>query len=172
MPRWLTRPGEHLSLDFRAATALFGAFGVEWDLSTASEAELAALTEWIDLHKRFRPLLHAGRMVRPESPDPAVLLHGVVSADGTEALMAHVQLDESASNRGVVVRVPGLSAEATHHLSWMGPTRLAAVSRSVALAPDGPTNGQHVRGDVLASRGYWVPRRQPQTVTLVHIRRA
>lgn len=164
--------GRALSLDFRAATALFGAFGVEWDLSTASEAELTSLAEWIDLHKGFRPLLHAGRMVRPESPDPAVLLHGVVSADGTEALMAHVQIDESASNRGVIVRVPGMIAAETHHLRWVGPVREEAVSRSVALTPLGPTGGQDVRGDVLASRGYWIPRRQPQTVTLVHIRRA
>ena len=29
-----------LSLDFRAATALFGAFGIEWDLTEASEADL------------------------------------------------------------------------------------------------------------------------------------
>ena len=161
--------GRSLSLDFRAATAFFGAFGVEWDLSSASEGELASLTEWIALHKRFRPLLHSGRMVRPESPDPAVLLHGVVSADGTEALMAHVQLDESASNRGVMIRVPGLSTGATHHLSWVGPVQEAAVSRSVALSPNGPTGGQQVHGSVLASHGYWVPRRQPQTVTLVHI---
>lgn len=163
--------GRALSLDFRAATAMFGAFGVEWDLSTASEDELSALAEWIDLHKRFRPLLHTGRVVRPESPDPAVLLHGVVSADGTEALIAHVQLDESASNRGVVVRVPGVTATASHRLSWVGPVRAAAVSRSVALPADGPTGGQHVRGDVLSARGFWVPRRRPETVTLVHVQR-
>ena len=163
--------GRTLSLDFRAATALFGAFGVEWDLSTASEDELSALAEWIELHKRFRPLLHTGRVVRPESPDPAVLLHGVVSADGTEALIAHVQLDESASNRGVVVRVPGVTATASHRLSWVGPVRAAAVSRSVALPADGPTGGQHVRGDVLSARGFWVPRRRPETVTLVHVQR-
>ena len=57
--------GRTLALDFRAATAMFGAFGVEWDLSTASEEELSALAEWVDLHKRFRPLLHAGRARTP-----------------------------------------------------------------------------------------------------------
>lgn len=162
--------GRTLPLDFRAATALFGAFGIEWDLSTASEEELASLASWVRLHKRFRGLLHSGRVVRPESPDPAVVLHGVVSADGTEALLAHVQLDESASNRGVVVRVPGLCPDADFDLRWVGPVRRAAVSRSVALPDTGPTDGGPVTGSTLASRGYWVPRRRPESVTLVHAR--
>lgn len=161
--------GRTLPLDFRAGTALFGAFGVEWDLSTATEAELAGLAEWVTLHKRLRPLLHSGRVVRPESPDPAVLLHGVVAADGAEAVLAHVQLDESVSNRGVVVRVPALRPDATYRLRWAGPVDHQAVSRSVALPEEGPTGGLDVRGAVLASRGFWVPRRRPETITLVHV---
>ena len=162
--------GRPLRLDFRAATALFGAFGMEWDLSTASEEELSALTTWVDLHKRFRPLLHSGRMVRPESADAEVLLHGVVAADGIEALIAHVQLDESSSNRGVVVRVPDLVADATYELRWAGPVDRQAVSHSVELPEAGPTGGVEVRGAVLGSRGFWIPRRRPETVTLVHLR--
>ena len=72
-----------LPLDFRAATALFGAFGIEWDLTEASSADLDSLAAWIERFKRFRPLLHSGRVVRPESSDPAVLLHGVVARDGS-----------------------------------------------------------------------------------------
>ena len=34
--------GRHLSLDFRAATALFCSFGVEWDLLQADDADLRA----------------------------------------------------------------------------------------------------------------------------------
>ena len=164
--------GRTLPLDFRAATALFGAFGVEWDLSTASDDELSALAEWVDLHKQFRPLLHSGRLVRPESSDPAVLLHGVVSADGSEAILAHAQLDESASNRGTVVRVPGLDDEASYALRWVGPVDRTAVSRSVELPRGGPTEEVEVLGAVLGTRGYWIPRRRPETVTLVHVERA
>jgi alpha-galactosidase len=164
--------GRTLPLDFRAATAFFGAFGVEWDLSTATDDELDALAAWVALHKQLRPLLHAGRMVRPESPDPAVLLHGVVAGDGTEALLAHVQLDESASNRGVMVRVPHLVPEATYDLSWVGPVDRRATSRSVEMPEAGPTAGVQVTGAVLAARGYWIPRRRPETVALVHVERA
>ncbi len=163
--------GRTLPLDFRAATAMFGAFGVEWDLSTASEDELSALAAWVELHKQFRPLLHSGRLVRPESSDHAVLLHGVVSGDGDQALLAHVQMDESASNRGTVVRVPGLVPDASYALRWVGPVDRRATSRSVVLSRGGPTEGVEVLGAVLGTRGYWIPRRRPETVTLVHVER-
>ena len=160
-----------LSLDFRAATALFGAFGIEWDLTEASSADLESLASWIERFKRFRPLLHGGRMVRPESSDPAVLLHGVVGPlDGSlQALVAHVQLDESAHNRGVQVRVPGLTPSALYSLDWEGPVASQETSMSVRPFETGPTAGRPVSGGVLASRGFWMPRMRPETVTLVHI---
>jgi alpha-galactosidase len=163
--------GRSLPLDFRAATALFGAFGVEWDLSTATDDELSSLAAWVDLHKQFRPLLHSGRMVRPESAHRGVLPPGGGGGAGPAALVAHVQLDESASNRGTVVRVSGLVPDATYELAWAGPVDRRATSRSVELPEAGPTGGVEVRGAVLGTRGYWIPRRRPETVTLVHLRR-
>jgi alpha-galactosidase len=164
--------GRTLSLDFRAATALFGSFGIEWDLTTATEDELAQLEEWVRRYQRLRPLLHGGRVVRPESADPSVQLHGVVAADRDEALVAHVQLDESAHNRGVWVRIPGLDPGASYRLAWEGPTSLAHTSMSAPLPPEGPTAGVEVTGLALARPGFWVPRRRPETVTLVKIERA
>ena len=158
-----------LSLDFRAATALFGAFGIEWDLTEAADADLDTLASWVARYKRFRPLLHAGRVVRPESSDPAVLLHGVVAADGSEALLAHVQLDESTHNRGVQVRVPALDADRHYLLSWEGPVAEREASKSVRPFETGPTGGRPVSGAVLAKRGFWMPRMRPETVTLVHL---
>jgi alpha-galactosidase len=161
-----------LSLDFRAATALFGAFGIEWDLTEASDDDLEVLASWVERYKRFRPLLHGGRVVRPESSDPSVLLHGVVGdLDGTsQALVAHVQMDESAHNRGVQVRVPGLEPGRRYKLGWEGPVAEHGVSMSVRPPEDGPTGGLPVSGAVLARRGFWMPRMRPETVTLVHLR--
>jgi alpha-galactosidase len=161
--------GRTLSLDFRCATALFDAFGIEWDLTEASEEDLEVLASWVERHKRFRPLLHGGRTVRPESADPSVLLHGVVSPDAREALMAHVQLDEAASNRGVTVRVPGLDPDATYDLAWEGPVMHREVSKSRPLPEAGPTDGRPMTGRALGTVGFWVPRRRPETVTLVHL---
>ncbi len=164
--------GRTFSLDFRAATALFGSFGIEWDLTEASEEDLDRLGEWVQRYQRFRPLLHTGRVVRPESNDPAVLLHGVVAADRSEALVAHVQLDEPTHNRGIWVRVPGLDQEASYDARWEGPVEHRAVSRSSPLAQTGPTAGTPVTGRALGTHGLWIPRRRPETVTLVHLDRA
>ncbi len=161
--------GRTLSLDFRAATAFFGSFGLEWDLTQASEEDLERLTGWVRRYQRFRPLLHSGRVVRPESPDPTVLLHGVVAADRSEALIAHVQLDESAHNRGVSVRVPGLDEQASYELRWEGPVEHAGLSMSAGLPDAGPTDGAVVSGRSLGGRGFWIPRRRPETVTMVHL---
>ncbi|MCW2792377.1 MAG: glycoside hydrolase clan [Nocardioides sp.] len=163
--------GRTLPIDFRGATALFGSFGIEWDLTRADEAELTALAGWVERYRRFRGLLHSGRVVRPESTDPAVLLHGVVAPDRSEALLAHVQLDESAHNRGVSVQVPGLDPGAAYRLRWEGPVSRTAVSMSAPLPEAGPTAGVEVTGRVLAERGFWMPRRRPETVTLVHLER-
>ena len=163
--------GRTLPLDFRAATALFGSFGIEWDLTEAGPDELERLADWIARYQRLRPLLHGGRVVRPESPDPTVLLHGVVAADSSEALFAHVQLDEPSHNRGVFVHVPGLESSSSFDLSWEGPVELSPVSQSSPLPPAGPTDGVAVTGAALAAQGFWVPRRRPETVTLVRLTR-
>ncbi len=163
--------GRTLGLDFRAATALFGSFGFEWDLTDATDDDLDRLAEWVQRYQRFRPMLHSGRVVRPESSDPTVLLHGVVAADRSEALVAHVQLDEASHNRGVSVRVPGLDPGASYDVRWEGPVTHTAVSMSSPLAETGPTEGAAVTGRALSDRGFWVPRRRPETVTLVHLSR-
>ena len=95
-------------MDFRAATAFFLAFGIEWDLTQATPAELKTLGAWCELHKRFRTLLHSGRTVRFDTADPAVIAHGVIAADQDSAVLCHVQLDESQHNRGCTLRVKGL----------------------------------------------------------------
>ncbi len=161
--------GRTLGLDFRAATALFGSFGIEWDLTDASDDDLDRLAEWVQRYQRFRPLLHSGRVVRPESSDPTVLMHGVVAADRSEALVAHVQLDEPAHNRGVWMRLPGLDPAASYDARWEGPVDHVAASMSSPLPPAGPTDGTVVTGSALARTGLWFPRRRPETVTLVHL---
>ncbi len=161
--------GRTMSLDFRAATALFGSFGIEWDLTDADEDELADLSDWVARYKRHRRLLHGGRTVRMDSSDPAVWLHGVVAADGRSALLAHVQLDESASNRGVLMRVPHLIEQARYDIRWAAPVDTGQMSQSPALDPAGPTLGRSLRGAVLAQHGVWLPRRRPETILLMHL---
>ncbi|MER6941933.1 alpha-galactosidase, partial [Nocardioides sp. NPDC000441] len=62
--------GRQHTLRFRAGTAVWGHLGIEWDLTTMTDEEREELRAWIALHKRFRGLLHSGRVVRADAvPD-------------------------------------------------------------------------------------------------------
>ena len=84
-------------------------------LFPATEDDLDRLREWVSLFQRFRPLLHTGRTIRIDPSDPAVQINGVIASDRTEALFAHVQLAESAHNRGVAIRIPRPGTGASIH---------------------------------------------------------
>ena len=60
--------GREHDLNFRAATAVFGHLGIEWDLAKASEAELAELGDWISFYKQNRSLLLGGIWSGSTSP--------------------------------------------------------------------------------------------------------
>ncbi len=84
--------GRSASLPFRLATALFVSAGIEWDLTRSNEAERAAIARWAAIYKEVRGLLHSGSTVHMDSADDAIHVHGVVSADRGEALVAYVSL--------------------------------------------------------------------------------
>jgi alpha-galactosidase len=114
-PRAHTTGRSH-DLSFRAATALFGHFGIEWDIAAASPEERAELGAWIERYKHFRALLHSGDVVRADLPDPTYALHGVVAADRSEALFCFVALATSAYERPGAVRLPGLDPDRTYRV--------------------------------------------------------
>jgi alpha-galactosidase len=100
--------GRATSLEFRAATAFFGHFGIEWDITTATPAERAKLAGACSAYKRHRGLLAAGTVVNGDHTDPAVDLHGVVATDRSEALFAVVMRSTSTAEAPGTVLFPGL----------------------------------------------------------------
>jgi alpha-galactosidase len=114
-----------LPLDFRCAVALFGHFGIEWDVTEASDADRERLAEWVAFYKERRGLLHTGRVVHADVPDPAYDLHGVVAASGEEALYAWVCTASSDTWPPPPVRLPGLDQTRTYRVTLDGPIRTA-----------------------------------------------
>jgi alpha-galactosidase len=113
--------GRYMPLSLRCATALFGHFGIEWDITTASEQELAELAAWIDLYKGHRALIHSGRVVRIDTPDNTAWMHGVVAASQSAALMSYVQLDEPNSDQPLALRIPGLDPRRRYQVTEVTP---------------------------------------------------
>nr|BFE72726.1 hypothetical protein GCM10020092_060270 [Actinoplanes digitatis] len=64
--------GRRHDLGFRAATAVFGHLGIEWDLAEATPEEAAELREWIAFYRRRRDLLLDGDIVRLDGYDDRI----------------------------------------------------------------------------------------------------
>ncbi|HYY19366.1 MAG TPA: alpha-galactosidase, partial [Streptosporangiaceae bacterium] len=109
--------GRYMPLPLRCATALFGHFGIEWDVTEADADDLAELTAWIRLYKRHRPLIHAGRMIRIDAPDDTAWMYGVIAADASAALMTYVQLDEPVNDQPTALLVPGLDPQRRYRVT-------------------------------------------------------
>jgi alpha-galactosidase len=82
--------GRRHDLAFRAGTAVFGHLGIEWDLTEATDSQLAELAEWLVFFKEQRELLLGGDLVRMDGYGPDVLVHGVVAPDRSQAILAMV----------------------------------------------------------------------------------
>jgi alpha-galactosidase len=157
--------GRTQALSFRAITALFGHFGIEWDIASASAEERQELAGWVALHKELRPLLHTGRVVRADRGPDDLLLHGVVAQDGSRAVYAAVQLTQSITSAVGRVRLPGLDPNRTYRVSKTatpGPE-----SRSASWSIDG--GEVELNGAVLASVGVQFPVQWPENAILLDV---
>jgi alpha-galactosidase len=156
------------SLAFRAATALFGHFGIEWDLRTASPAELEELAAWVALYKQERTLIHTGTAVHSDYPDDAYWAHGYVSPDRGRAIVAFVALDTSAAAQPGRIRIPGLDPRQQYRIE---PIELSA--EALVRTGDGPPSWwarpATVRGEVLEHVGLQGPMLYPERVLLFRL---
>lgn len=113
-PRSHTTGRTH-GLAFRAVTALFGHQGLEWDLTAATPPDIEAVRSWLAFVREWRPVLHAGRVVRADRTDPASWVHGVVAGD--RALFAVVQLASSVTTVPEPARLPGLDPDRVYRVA-------------------------------------------------------
>ncbi|RZT86587.1 alpha-galactosidase [Pseudonocardia sediminis] len=151
-------------LSFRAGTALFCSFGIEWDLTVVSDDERAELAAWVALHKELRPLLHSGTVVRADSPDPASALHGVVAADGSEAVFALVQLDAPLTSVPGRIRLPGLDPDRRYRVTAANAGGLPALRHR---PPPWVAEGVTLSGAALGHAGVRAPSLQPEHLVLL-----
>ena len=112
--------GRTHDLSFRAATAIFGHFGIEWDIASATEAERTELADWVALYKQVRALLHAGTVVRVDGTGDELQVSGVVSPERDEALFSFAMLARPSTWPPAAVRIPGLDPERRYRVERVG----------------------------------------------------
>jgi alpha-galactosidase len=166
-PRRSHTTGRRHTLAFRAATALFGHLGVEWNVARLDADDRVQLAEAIALHKRFRPLLHSGDVVRFDTEEP-YLAHGVYAADRTEALVSFVQMTTGPSLTPPPLRLPGLDPDRRYRIEHVA---LPGERWGVASTqPAWLTDGIELTGRQLAAHGLRPPVLHPESAVLLHLR--
>lgn len=165
--------GRVTDASFRQLTALFGHAGIEDDLTARTPEELTALRRWVALYKEVRPLLHSGSVVRADLADDAVLLHGVVAADGGSALYCWARTGTSGDGQSGRTRLPGLDPAARYEIRVRDDAGLP-VAHQVSgpawytAALDGWVT---LPGAVLAGAGVPLPTLAPAQALLFEVRR-
>ncbi len=161
--------GRRHDLAFRAATALFGHLGIEWNLLTLTDAELDALAGVVELHRRYRDLLHNGDVVRFDT-EPAYLAHGVYRADLTEAIVSFATVATGPSLTPPMLRLPGLDPQRTYTIARLSlPAERVRAGRT---EPDWCTGTVRSNGTMLAAIGLQPPALHPESAVLIHLRAA
>ncbi|MGL5825925.1 MAG: alpha-galactosidase [Nocardioides sp.] len=185
-------------LGFRAATGLLCHFGIEWDLTALSDRQIQDVRVWVDLHKRIRPIIGAGTLVRADHPDPAILVHGIVAADRREAWYVVAVVATTATQHPTPVRLPGLDAHRRYLLTdetpasdqlrmtlgdtWstgfgstgFGSTEVGSIeagqtsSESAGSATAGQASSVIVSGGLLIEVGACLPPSAPETARVWH----
>ncbi len=160
--------GRTQTLAFRAATALFGHFGIEWNLLTVDDEDLDELAAWVELYKRHRDLLHGGDVVRIDHGDPHAFVHGVLARDRRSALIAYVQLTTAQAQLPRPVRIPELDPDRRYRVELLAaPGRRAGDWLTHGSLP--VQDGLELTGRQLAAHGVRLPVVSPEAVELLWI---
>ncbi len=143
--------GRSQALDFRAAIACQGHFGVEFNLLEMEKAERDRLALWIGFYKANRALLHGE----------------IWSGEGTDSLSWH-----AAGNAGE--RLLFVYREKPMQLRHMAPIRLPFVDESARYAiivdgPDGGSHASHYDGSWLKHSGLPVPHMKAEEAIIFRI---
>jgi alpha-galactosidase len=163
--------GRTLSMNMRAGTALMGHMGLELNLLTEPEAELAQLKEAIALHKVHRQLLHHGDHYRLDMPHHLNGV-GVVAADKSEALYSVAFVTGHAATLPDRLLVNGLDESAHYRVRMVWPRDWKAKSTpSIVSALDLTGDGAVISAEALQNVGMQLPLTVPETVFLYHFQR-
>ena len=157
--------GRTVSLGLSGAVALFGHFGIEWDLTTLDDAGRSEIAEWVALAKRLRPLIASGRVVHVDGTDPGIDVRGMVARDAASAAFTIVQTATSAAYPPGRIRLPGLDPVRTYRLRVVMRDGDDAGQSALAWTRSGAV----LTGLQLAEVGVRPPVQRPQQAMVVEL---
>jgi len=160
--------GRSAPIGFRARIAMFGHMGLEADPSRLTGEECEELRVHFADYRRWRGLLHSGRLLRSLTADGARITT-VVSQDRNEALVLAARAEPAAVPASAPVRIPGLDRTARYLTRLQRPWPAHAARRM--RDPNAWEDGQVFTGAALSETGLSLPLSDAMTAWLIHLTR-
>jgi alpha-galactosidase len=157
-PRDCHITGRRVTLEMRAAVAMFGHMGIEMDPRELTIPEKEALTSAITLHKKHRDFIHSADLYRLDS-DGDVISFGFVDKDKTKALFTYNLVRETARTLPARYRFVGLDINRHYRITLVWPTQLKEYSPSILKL----IQGEILSAEALMHFGMQLPIVHPQT---------
>lgn len=185
--------GRSTRLATRASVAFSGHLGIEWNILTMDDEQLAPLRRWIALYTQARrewsarnPLITGenglpessqnpawgARAVHADITDPAVRLDGLVSPDERWSVWCFAARDTSEHYPYGLMRLPKLEADALYRVRPYGGPELYESLRNPSCRSDlewWNEEGACVPGAVLSEWGIRPPHILPGTAVLIEV---
>lgn len=166
--------GRSQAMAFRAAVALPGHLGVEFDLRLLDVAQKAELQGWIALYKQWRDHLHGGPVWQGDAGDGVLWqLHGDAGHDRFLLLCYRCQPSSLRYQRPA--KLPMLDPASRYRLALVTPDKLPPAALYNGSAPF--FEALRVAGEVtldgawLAREGLPLPRAMAETAFIVQLQR-
>lgn len=154
--------GRRISMDMRAAVALFGHMGFELDPRHLPATEERSLRAALALYKQYRSLIHSGQLIRLQGGSAAnanYINFAVVNADRSRGLYAINVVSESDHYLPPSVQFTGLDIGKRYRLQRVWPQVVEEYSPSVLSKIE----GQIYSGELLVAVGVQLPLLPPQS---------
>lgn len=159
--------GRKHALSFRAASALFGWMGVEWNLLTATEKELTGLENAISFYKKHRDNIGVSEFIRVDHPDSTIDVRGIVHPTEHRGLFTVSRLWSGPSNHSAPLRLPvHPQHDYNVQLIYLGTPRWALHREQPQWVTDGDIT---VSGRMLSSVGVPMPSLLPESSFIISL---
>jgi alpha-galactosidase len=153
-------------ISFRALNALFGHAGIEWNVTEASESELAVLKDYIAFYKKNRDLLHSGDVVRSDVIQGNAQMYGTVAKDKKRAVFTYMQLTSLDNFGPLVATFDGLDPHTSYRVSV---NEKISAPEFLQKAQPGWWPALNLTGEQLANIGLQLPVLKPESGLIFEI---
>lgn len=163
--------GRSTNLTLRIAVAMFGSFGIEWDITGCTAEELQQLREGIAAYRRLRSLLHSGVLAHPDGGDDGIRVTTVTAQDASRALVRVARVTSSDRALPRLLRVPRLDPDGQYLVRPVPELRLPRATEP-ATPPWLVRGHVTLSGAALAQHGIRLPLLGPGEAIVLELEQA